>query len=150
MRAGGTQVGACCKQNSGHRCLTELRTCSRPAALLWSRRRAGDALFRLGLPADEFWLLESGSVVGAPSSDAWELRCAMRRSGCPAATALCLPSIPPALAVHVDFALTTVHSRAQLPGLPPDVQPQHGERIVKHGPGSIVGEVRRPRRGAEW
>lgn len=48
---------------------------------------------------------------------------------------------PPAVASHVDFALSSVASRAQLPALPPDLQPQHGERLVLCGPGSVLGDV---------
>lgn len=53
-------------------------------------------------------------------------------------------SAPPtqhAVACHIDFALSSVASRAQLSSLPADLQPQHAERVVRCGPGSVVGEV---------
>lgn len=63
-------------------------------------------------------------------------------------TCYCHPA--PAVVCHVDFALSSVASRAQLPGLLPDLQPAHGERHVRHGPGAVVGELdfflQRPRR----
>jgi hypothetical protein len=64
------------------------------------------------------------------------------------------PSLLPAVNCRVDFTLTTVHSRAQLPALPPDLQPQHAEHYFTYGPGSIVGELdfflQRPRRWVGW
>lgn len=45
------------------------------------------------------------------------------------------------MACHIDFVLSSVASRAQLPSLPADLQPQHAERVVRCGPGSVVGEV---------
>ncbi len=45
------------------------------------------------------------------------------------------------VACHIDFGMSSVASRAQLPSLPPDLQPQHSERTVRCGPGSVVGEV---------
>lgn len=41
----------------------------------------------------------------------------------------------------VDYALASVSSRAQLPALPADMQPHHGQRTMKCGPGSLVGEL---------
>jgi SulP family sulfate permease len=46
-----------------------------------------------------------------------------------------------AVVCQVDFALASAASRAQLPALPPDTQPHHGERTIRCGPGSIVGEL---------
>jgi SulP family sulfate permease len=70
-------------------------------------------------------------ALGSPADDIYLLECG-------------------AVNCRVDFTLTTVHSRAQLPALPPDLQPQHAERCFTYGPGSIVGELdfflQRPRR----
>lgn len=66
----------------------------------------GEVLFSLGSPANDIYLLESGTVV-----------------------------------CHVNFALSTVHSRAALPALPADTQPAQGERTIHYEAGSIVGEL---------
>lgn len=46
-----------------------------------------------------------------------------------------------AVTCHVDFALSSTSSRAQLPALPAELQPHHAERTIRVGPGSILGDV---------
>ncbi|KAL4452289.1 hypothetical protein ABPG75_007951 [Micractinium tetrahymenae] len=69
--------------------------------------------------------LRAGNVlfdVGGPSDDIFLLE-----SG----TVVC----------HVDFALSSTASRAQLPALPAELQPPHVPRRVKFGAGSVLGEL---------
>lgn len=42
---------------------------------------------------------------------------------------------------RVDFALSSVASRAQLMALPAGTQPHHAEHTIKCAPGSLVGEI---------
>lgn len=50
----------------------------------------------------------------------------------------------------MDFNLSSVASRAQLPALPPDARPSAAERRFTYGPGAVLGDLdfflQRPRR----
>lgn len=121
--------------------------------------RAGDALFGVGEPAGELFILERGSgasggcEAAVPCVRAGGVQRLSASTAAPPAAAAA-PTHPrpptPAVVCHLDYALSSVASRAQLPALPPDLQLPSMERSVRHSAGAIIGHVdftlKRPRR----
>ena len=131
--------------------------------LSWAARRttcSSSAAGRVRLPAASQLLPTLAAASGWRAAvTAWAVRC----SG-PAAPsrseAHCQANASPTPPLHAralapvsclfDANRSSVHSRAQLPALPPDAQPAAAERRFRYGPGAIVGDLdfflQRPRR----
>ncbi len=123
---------------------------------------AGDTVFQLGAPADEVYIVERGQGESVELVGVGEVGDAGMLASCqkdvwpgysiwPPIQDFCLSHCLLASVVcRIDFNAGTVHSRSQLPAVPPDARPAAAERAFKYGPGGLFGELdfflQRPRR----